>query len=117
MWLVGLSPAAQPQLVRRASDSVAATTMPRQGRRLLDKGHERSPLHAALIQSKLESFRKVVSDDLIGSLRPGRPRALKPRPDGTILDGHHRIAVLRERGVDVNALPREIMPRAESEQD
>jgi hypothetical protein len=32
------------------------------------------------------------------------------RQDGTVLDGHHRIAVLRERGVAVDTLPREVVP-------
>jgi len=40
----------------------------------------------------------------------GEPGALKARPDGTVLDGHHRIVVLRERGFDVDALPREVVP-------
>jgi biotin operon repressor len=29
------------------------------------------------------------------------------KPDGTIVQGNHRIEVLRERGVNVNQLPRE----------
>jgi hypothetical protein len=36
---------------------------------------------------------------------------LKARPDGTILDGHHRVHVLRTRGENVDALPREILER------
>jgi hypothetical protein len=32
---------------------------------------------------------------------------LKTRSDGTILDGHHRIAILPERGEDIHQLPRE----------
>jgi len=47
---------------------------------------------------------------LIESLEPGRPGALKTRPDGTVLDGHHRIVVLRDRGVSVDTLPREVTP-------
>ena len=31
--------------------------------------------------------------------------------DGTVLDGHHRIVVLRERDVSVDALPREVLPQ------
>jgi len=46
---------------------------------------------------------------LTSSLLPGVRDSLKVRPDGTILDGHHRIRVLRDRGVDVDALPREII--------
>jgi hypothetical protein len=36
---------------------------------------------------------------------------LKVRPDGTVLDGHHRISVLEERGEDIHLLPREIMEK------
>lgn len=70
-------------------------------------------LHAAasLIQSKLDFFNTFTTDDLIGSLRPGLEHSLKTRPDGTVLDGHHRIVVLRGRGADVNALPREIITK------
>jgi hypothetical protein len=42
-------------------------------------------------------------------LRPGQPSALKARVDGTVLEGHHRLAVLRERGVDIDTLPRELV--------
>jgi hypothetical protein len=67
------------------------------------------PLHGegSLSQPKLTAFRKLSTEDLIGSLRPEEPGALKVKPDGTIMDGHHRVFVLRERGVDVDALPRE----------
>jgi hypothetical protein len=51
--------------------------------------------------------------ELIESLRPGQFAALAARPDGTVLEGHHRLAVLRERGVDIDALPRELRPREE----
>lgn len=69
------------------------------------------PLHSELIQSKLEVFNKMSTDDLKKTLAPGQPNSLKSRPDGTILDGHHRIHVLRSRGEDVDSLPREIVPR------
>jgi len=67
------------------------------------------PLHgeSSLSQPKLAAFRKLSTEDLIGSLRTGEPGSLKVKPDGTIMDGHHRVYVLRERGVDVDALPRE----------
>ncbi len=73
---------------------------------------EKSPLKSlhsdgSLSQPKLAAFRKLSTEDLIGSLRPGEPGALKVKPDGTIMDGHHRIYVLRERGEDIDALPRE----------
>lgn len=70
------------------------------------------PLHSSLIQSKLDVFCKMSTDELKNSLAPGQPNSLKARPDGTMLDGHHRIHVLRTRGVNVDSLPREVVPKA-----
>ena len=69
------------------------------------------PLHPedSLSQPKLAVFRRRSTEELIGSLCPGEPGALKVKRDGTIMDGHHRVYVLRERGVDVDALPREFL--------
>jgi hypothetical protein len=69
------------------------------------------PLHSegSLSQPKLTRFRKLSTEELVDSLRPGESGALKVKPDGTIMDGHHRVWVLRERGVDVDALSREHM--------
>ena len=71
------------------------------------------PLHAdsALIGSKLDKYDKLSDQELIDSLKPGQQGSLKVRPDGTIVDGHHRIKILRDRGVDVDSLPREIIPK------
>ncbi len=71
------------------------------------------PLHSArsLSLPKLDQFRKVETAELVASLKPGEPGSLKARPDGTIMDRHHRVEVLRERGVDVDALAREIVPK------
>ena len=71
------------------------------------------PLHSdiSLSQAKLGELDKLTSQELIDSLKPGHPGSLKVRPDGTIIDGHHRIRILRDRGVDVELLPREIMPK------
>ena len=70
-------------------------------------------LHSAAVlsQVKLGQFRTMTTDGLIESLRPGQPAALKVRADGTVLEGHHRLAVLRERGIDVDVLPREVLPQ------
>jgi hypothetical protein len=72
------------------------------------------PLHpdSSLSPAKLEQYAKASTQDLIDSLRPGQPGSLKARPDGTMVDGHHRIKILRDRGVDVGSLPREIVPKA-----
>jgi ParB-like chromosome segregation protein Spo0J len=64
---------------------------------------------SSLIELKLEQFRKWSNEELIASLKPGLASSLKTRPDGTLIEGHHRIKVLRERGVDVDALEREIV--------
>jgi hypothetical protein len=59
--------------------------------------------------AKLLKYAKASTKDLIDSLQPGLRDSLKARPDGTIIDGHHRIKTLRARGVDVDSLPREIL--------
>jgi hypothetical protein len=64
---------------------------------------------------KLDQFRRLSTAELIESLRPGAPGALKTRPDGTVLDGHHRIVVLRERAMDVDVLPREVLLQEQGE--
>jgi ParB-like chromosome segregation protein Spo0J len=64
-----------------------------------------------LIKSKLDEYGKRSNQELIDSLKLGQQGSLKVRPDGTIIDGHHRIKVLRDRGVDVDSLPREIIPK------
>ena len=64
-----------------------------------------------LTATKLDTFRRLSSDALKTSLQPGQPGALKVRPDGTVLDGHHRLSVLLERTEEINDLPREIIER------
>jgi hypothetical protein len=66
---------------------------------------------SSLSQTKLNEFDKMSTRALIDSLQPGEPGSLKTRPDGTIVDGHHRIKILRDRGVDANLLPREIISK------
>lgn len=60
---------------------------------------------------KLSTFDRLLTEELISSLAPDRPGSLKTRPDGTILDGHHRIHILRGRGIAVDNLPREIIEK------
>ena len=71
---------------------------------------------SALLPLKLEKMELTATEDLIRSLVPGQRDCLKTRPDGTILDGHHRVYILRKRGVDVNALPREIIERIDEQE-
>jgi ParB-like chromosome segregation protein Spo0J len=71
------------------------------------------PLHpdSSLSPAKLNQISSVATEILLHSLKPGQKDCLKTRPDGTILDGHHRINILKARGVDVDALPRETIVR------
>jgi hypothetical protein len=70
-------------------------------------------LHSEELMSplKLEAFRRLSTDAIESSLRPGQSGSLKVRMDGTVLDGHHRLSILLERRVDIHQLPREIMER------
>jgi ParB-like chromosome segregation protein Spo0J len=70
-------------------------------------------LHAedSLSQVKLDLYRKVSTESLERSLQPGQTGSLKVRPDDTVIDGHHRLTILRERGVEVDSLPREIIEK------
>lgn len=54
------------------------------------------PLHpeSSLSPAKLAVFKKFTTDELKASLGAGQEHCLKARPDGTILDGHHRVHVL-----------------------
>jgi hypothetical protein len=72
------------------------------------------PLHpeTSLSPAKLAEFEKLPTETLQQSLAPGQPHCLKARPDGTVLDGHHRLHVLRSRGIDIDALPREVLERS-----
>ena len=73
----------------------------------------RKPLHPdnSLSPAKLQQIDRVPTEILLHSLKPGHKDSLKTRPDETMLDGHHRINILRARGVDVDALPRETIVR------
>jgi hypothetical protein len=66
-------------------------------------------LDSSLNVGKLEKMHGLSTEALMASLLPGLKDCLKTRPDGTILDGHHRIHILRQRGVDVDNLPRDIV--------
>jgi ParB-like chromosome segregation protein Spo0J len=60
------------------------------------------------------SYGKLSTQELIDSLKPGQIGSLKVRSDGTVIDGHHRLKILKDRGVDINTLPREIIPKSTS---
>lgn len=66
---------------------------------------------SGLVPFKLARMERATTEEIIRSLVPGQKDCLKARPDGTILDGHHRIHILRKRGVKVDELPREIIAK------
>lgn len=70
--------------------------------------HSQSTLNGV----KLNLFRRFSTRELELSLAPGQQGSLKVRKDGTVLDGHHRLCVLAERGQDIDRLPREIMEKS-----
>jgi len=87
---------------------------------LLSTGHaqEYPPLQllhgpGTLKESSLDYWRGKSTQEIVDSLKPGQMEPLITRDDGTVLQGNHRIQILMERGYDVNALPREILPRVE----
>jgi hypothetical protein len=73
------------------------------------------PLHpeSTLIPGKLILFERLSTKQLQPRGVTGQEDCLRTRPDGTMLEGNHRIHVLRMRGVDVNKLPRDIVAKTE----
>jgi hypothetical protein len=70
-------------------------------------------LHSADILNlvKLEAFRRLPTEAIKFALHPGKPGSLKARPDGTVLDGHHRLVVLLERAEIIDQLPRDTLEK------
>ena len=70
-------------------------------------------LHSANLLNgvKLETFRRLPTEAIKFALQPGQPGSLKTRLDGTLLDGHHRLFVLLERGEIIDQLAREIIEK------
>ena len=92
--------------------AAAAVTV---GTAIIGPGGAQAPLKlihspATLSKTILDGLRKKSTQELIESLRPGLQEALRVKPDGRVMNGNHRLTVLMERGVDVNALPREVVP-------
>ncbi len=65
----------------------------------------------SLNRVKLELFRQCPTSAIVDSLKPPASGCLKTRPDGTVLDGHHRLFVLSERGENIDELEREIIEK------
>jgi hypothetical protein len=72
--------------------------------------HSDHTLEVGTNRVALAYWRKQPTEDIVNSLQPGQPEALKVKFDGRIMNGNTRIKVLEERGFDVNSLPREVLP-------
>ena len=72
--------------------------------------HSDQTLEAGSNRVPLEYWRQQSTEDIVKSLQPGSPEALKVKPDGRIMNGNTRIKVLEERGFDIHSLPREVLP-------
>ena len=77
---------------------------------LLRRIHSDHTLEIGSNRVALEYWRKQPTEDIVNSLQPGQPEALKVKANGRIMNGNVRIKVLEERGFDVNSLPREVLP-------
>jgi RHS repeat-associated protein len=53
-----------------------------------------------------QDWNKKSTQDIIDSLKPGAKEPLTVYPDGGIAQGNTRITILKERGIDVDGLPR-----------
>jgi hypothetical protein len=71
--------------------------------------HTDQTLQSGSARCALDYWRRLPTDDIVRLLRPGGVEALRVKPDGRIMNGNTRVKVLEERGLDVNALPREIV--------
>ena len=76
----------------------------------LQRIHPDSVYLAGAAKLALDYWRGQPTDEIVRSLRPGSPEALRVKPDGRTMNGNTRIKVLEERGYDVNSLPREDVP-------
>jgi RHS repeat-associated protein len=67
-------------------------------------------LHGRDTQSNIDSIRKMSTEDIIESLKPGpnNPESLQVKMNGTVMNGNTRLRVLEERGIDIQNLPRDI---------
>lgn len=72
--------------------------------------HGERTLESRRYAASLAHWRQQSTDQIVASLLPGQPDALKVKSDGRVFDGNTRIRVLEERGFEVDALPREELP-------
>ncbi|SDI16824.1 RHS repeat-associated core domain-containing protein [Sinosporangium album] len=75
---------------------------PGRGRPPLKQLHPDSSLN----KSSLDYWSKQRTADIVDSLSPRATEPLTAKPDGTIMQGNTRVRILRDRGYDVDSLPR-----------
>lgn len=67
-----------------------------------------SEKNGTIREGSINHWKKQSTDDIVASLKSGADEPLTVTPDGTVVQGNHRIKVLMDRGYDVDSLPREI---------
>jgi hypothetical protein len=74
--------------------------------------HPRSTLMSGSNKHSWDFWSGKSTDEIVESLvpRPGYAEGLKVKPDGRVMQGNTRITILMDRGYNVDALPRELIP-------
>ena len=72
--------------------------------------HSDETLETGVSLLSLQYWRGHSTEEIVESLRPGKPEALKVKPDGRIFNGNIRVKILEEREFDVSSLEREVIP-------
>jgi hypothetical protein len=62
-------------------------------------------------KASLAYWRTRPTDEIVETLRLDGDDPLVTKPDGRMLNGNTRTRALEERGYDINALPREVLPK------
>ena len=70
----------------------------------LKRIHTDETLATGASRFSLAYWRKRKTEEIVESLRPGKPEVLRSKPDGRTINGNVRVKVLEERGFDVDGL-------------
>jgi hypothetical protein len=76
----------------------------------LKRIHPDSTLDGGSSKYSTDYWQSKSTQEILDSLAPSAKEPLSVKPDGRILDGNTRIRILEGRGIDVNSLPRTIVP-------
>jgi hypothetical protein len=76
----------------------------------LKRIHPDSTLDSGSSKYSTDYWQSRSNQEIIDSLAPSANEPLSVKPDGRIMDSNTRVRILEERGVDVNSLPRTIVP-------